>query len=96
MLTHRNAKDVPSALPKVVVKEARKVKTVGKDPKEENPAKVAKTHLVRVAAKRVRPERVVEKVRPTMTKQVRAGREAPTSHKFRAKAMLGPIIVRKT
>ena len=37
-LTHRNAKDVPSAphkLPKVAAKEARKVKIVEKDPKEE-------------------------------------------------------------
>ena len=99
MLTHRNAKDVPSAphkLPKVAAKEARKVKTVEKDPKEEKPAKMAKTHLAKVVAKRVSPERVVEKVRPSMTKQVRAGREALTSRKFRAKAMLGPIIVRKS
>ena len=98
MLTHRNAKDVPSAphkLPKVAAKEARKVKTVEKDPKEEKPAKVAKTHLAKVVAKRVSPERVVEKVRPTTTKQVRAGRGALTSRKFRAKAMLGPIILRK-
>ena len=56
MLTHRNAKDVPSAphkLPKVAAKEARKVKTVEKDPKEEKPAKVAKTHLAKVVAKKI-------------------------------------------
>ena len=55
---------------------------------------MAKTHLARVAAKRERKVRAVEKVKPTMTKQVKAGREALTSHKSRAKAMLGPIIVR--
>jgi len=98
MLTHRNAKDVPSAphkLPKVAAKEARKAKTVEKEANQEKPAKVAKTHLARVAAKRVRPERAVEKVRPTMTQLVRAGLEALISHRFRARVMPGPIIARK-